>query len=299
MKKNICTFVFLASSTFALAGEGLNRVTLLEDKELEQSLKQAYAKGIIINTGTGGAPPKLVSDTFVFETPESKSDFKIEIHGSETASAIRVSLRSIVKEDSVHEIDKLAVMKEEVTISELSMLRMKNGTVKFFAEKSHSQADYSKLECKGCQSMWAGHRVENSVKTPRLSGSGLPNGSSEQGTGLATGRAKVVLDRETGRSKGFSVSKTNQELIDTWLKLFQDKSDKEIVIEFDGVNSGLIDELLAAKSVKLIVPIAMEKEVRVVTMGYAIKEQGVKLQIHNGGITAIMQVNEARPMEPR
>lgn len=305
MKKHIAVLV-LSVSTLALAVSGLSSIAIIDNNNLSEELQRILTKSS--DAMDKDASRLLSSKILVFETAESNSDFKIEIDGAEVTPAKSISLKAITKESTPHEIDKLAVLKEETLTNVLTAYRMKNGTVKFFASKSVVRSDYEKIRCAGCNDPWRGYTYSYDVKSPRdvatgqssgkaVSPESAPNGDSGSGF-VSNDSAKIITDRDTGRSKG-RISVTDEKLLTAWLELSKERPEKELVIEFNKYSSRLISDFQNAKMVKLIVPVAMEKELRLMSMDYAIKEQGIKLAIQGDNITVTLQVSEAKPMEPK
>lgn len=284
--KTILTVLILSASSFAYAGKGLNAVNVSYPSKLSAALQKQYGPSPVANA----ASDILSQDLLTFETSESNSDFKILLDGEETPVAKKLSLSAGKRDINAHEIDKLAILKEQTVSNQLSAVRMKNGTVKFFASKSVSDSDLNSLACKGCENFGAGYDFVYKVKSPRDSNSGLATGR-DAGTGLATGEAaKIITDRDSGRSKGFSFVVTDDELISTWADLYISAPEQKIVVEFEKFNPRQLSELQKAKTIKLIVPVAMEKGYMTMELGFAIKENGIKIAISGEDAEVTMTV---------
>lgn len=272
--KILLTVLVLSASSSVYANKGLNAVSVIVVNKLSADLQKQYGPSPQAKT----ASDILSMDLLAFETSESNSDFKLIIDGEEAPVAKRISLSLGRKDVTAHEIDKLAILKTQSVSNQLTAVRMQKGTVKFFASKSVSTSDLNSLTCKDCESFGAGQETTYSVKSPRDSNSGLSTGR-EAGTGMATGNAaKIVTDRDSGRSKGFA-RMADDELISTWTDLYIGEPEQKLVIEFEKISPGLISDLQNAKEVKLIVPVAMEKGYMTMELGFAIKEQGVRISI--------------------
>lgn len=294
--KIIVTVLLMTASSLAFANKkGLNAVNVkLASSRLSADLQKQYgpSRDAIV------ASEILSQDLLTFETNESASDFKIVLNDGETPAAKKVSLSSLKKDISAHEIDKLAVLKEQLVSNQLSAQRMKSGTVKFFASKTVVNSDLNSLTCNGCENFGASFNFAYSIKSPRDAGSGLATGRrlievpapGEVGSGIATGSAaKIILDRDTGRSKGFSVV-TDDDLVSTWVDLFVGEQEQEIVVRYETFDPKLMSEYQNAKTVKLIVPIAMDKGIRLIELGFAIKENGIKIALSGEDVEVTMTV---------
>lgn len=271
--KALVILLVLSASTCAFANKGLNAVSVIHVNKLSADLQRKFGPSPDANA----ASDILSQDLLVFETSESNSDFKILLDGVETPVSKKVSLNLGKRDINAHEIEKLAVLKEQKVTNQLSVLRMKQGTVKFFASKSVTNSDLNSLTCKDCESFGAGHELAYTVKSPRDAGSGMASGR-EAGSGMATGRAKVVFDRDTGRSKGFARI-ADDTLVSTWADLFIVEPEQELVIQFEKFSPALISDFQNAKTINLIVPVAMEKGYMTMELGFAIKEQGIRISV--------------------
>ncbi len=275
--KTFLTLLVLSVSPFVYANKkGLNAVGVMNANKLSADLQKQYGP----SPATIEASNVLSQDLLTFETSESNSDFKIVLDGDDSPVAKRIVLSSGSRDISAHEIDKLAVLKEQNVSNQFTAQRMKNGTVKFFASKSVSNSDTNSLTCKDCEQFGAGYDLAYTVKSPRDAASGLASGR-EEGSGMATGAAaKIIQDRDSGRSKGFArMIVTDDELVSTWADLYIAGTEQKLVVEFEKISAGLISELQNAKSVKLIVPVAMDKGHMTMELGFAIKENGIKIAI--------------------
>lgn len=284
--KLILTVLVLSASTLVFANKkGLNAVNVkLASGRLAADLQKQYGP----SRDAVEASEILSQDLLTFETTESASDFKILLNDGETPAAKKVSLNASKRDISAHEIDKLAILKEQLVSNQLSALRMKAGTVKFFASKSVVNSDLNSLTCHDCEKFGAANNFAYSVKSPRDAGSGLSTGRrlieaptpGEEGSGIATGSAaKIVFDRDTGRSKGRIATVSDDDLVSAWVDLFLGESEQEIVVYYEKFDPKLMSEYQNAKSVKLIVPVAMDKGIRLIELGFAIKENGIKIAI--------------------
>ena len=298
MKKSLTVALMFTS---ALAIAGVCTVVLMENDELAADLERA---GIGHTMNVKKVEKILAADTLVFETVPQDDDFSVEIEGLKSYSAGHFILNSVVNDENVHEIDKLAVIEKKSVKSSLTVMRTKEGKVVVYADKSVGHADYNKINCNSCSGVWVGTKFEESIVTARDAGSGMATGRRDAGTGLASGRKSRTFERmkdqdlavARGKLKGKVRTTGDSGMLSVWLESFAEPSDKEIVVVYNKMGLDGIEALQKAYRVKVKFP-TLGGEER--SYDFAIKEQGVKLAIQGSTVTVTMTVSEAKPQSPR
>lgn len=280
MKKSL-TATLAFSSLLAVAG--ISSIAILDSGELQGALKRSGGGQALIEKDV---VKSLASDTLVFETAPIDGEFSVEIEGLKSYAAGHFILTSKVIDVEAHEIDRLAALKKKTLTNSLTVLRTKEGKVVLAADKSVGTTDYSKLPCSGCEGLWHGYAVEHSVTTAREAGSGMASGRREAGSGMATGRrAKIVMDRDTGRSKG-RIAAPDNKLLAAWFNQFSEQIDQELIVVFNNLGLDNLAELQKAYRVRVKFPV-IDGEQR--TVEFAIKENGIKIAIEGGNVTLLLK----------